>query len=149
MNASVLSKIVRDVAQFGWHCLHVYPRTGEAGIGFTYTIGLGATFGRPEIAIFGLSREISHAILSDCVTSIRNGSPFPLEIPIAGVVSGDYMVQFRSVRPHKLEDCFGAAMRFYRDKPFSATVLFWQNKQYLFPWESAAPSVQAEGLALV
>ncbi len=124
MNAAVLSKISSDVEHFGWHCLHVYPRTGEEGIGFTYTIGVDATFGRPEIAIFGLSREISHAILSDCVTSIRNGGPFPLEVPIADVVNGDYMVQFKRVLPDKLRDCFGTAIRFYRDKPFSATVLF-------------------------
>ena len=147
--AAVLSKVGGDIDQFGWHCLYVYPREGEEGIGFTYTIGLGVTFGQPEIAIFGLSRQASHAILTDCVESIRDGKSFPLDVPIGGVVSGEYLVQFKRVRSDKLHEYFGTATRFYRAKPVSVTVMFWQNKRHLFPWETDEVSVQAEGVAIV
>ena len=127
-DAAVLAKVHADIERFGWHCLHVYPRQGEVGVGFTYTIGLAGTFNKPEIAIFGLDRKTSHAILNDCVESIRRGDTFPMDAPVSEVVAGDIKVQFKRVRQDRLDKCFGTAIRYYGKHKFDAMVLFWPNR---------------------
>jgi hypothetical protein len=146
--ASAMAKVVSDVERFGWHCLHVYPRVGQEGVGFTYTIGLSATLAHPEIAIFGLDRDRSHRILADCVHDIRNGTRYPLGEPIKDVVGGDVPVIFRAVRAERLADCFGTATRYYGNAPFSATVMFWPTREGRWPWE-IKDSIQKEGLDVV
>ena len=128
--------------------MHVYPHAGEDGVGFTYTIGLWQTFGHPEIAVFGLARDTSHKILSDCVDTIRVAGRYPLETPVIDVVANGIPVIFKAVRPDRLENCFGTAMRYYSGKSFEAVVLFWPNKQEVFPWD-APSSLQEEGLGIV
>lgn len=143
-----MAKVGGDVERFGWHCLHVYPRVGQEGIGFTYTIGLTATLAHPEIAIFGLDRDRSHRILADCVRDIRNGTRYPLDQPIKDVVGGNVPVIFRTVKPEHLADCFGTAIRYYGRTPFTATVMFWPTREGRWPWEVAG-SIQKEGLDVV
>lgn len=148
--ADPLVKVKADIEQFGWHCLHVYPRVGEDGIGFTYTIGLFASYGHPEIIIFGLSKETSHAILNDCAEAIKGGARYAVGEPISNVVGGNVRVYFRPVLANQFS-IFGTASRYYGAVPFTAVVLFWPDKQGLFPWEpsSQCASSQAEGLSVV
>jgi len=145
---SAMAKVRNDVERYGWHCLHVYPREGEDGVGFTYTIGLEKTLGHPEIAIFGLDRETSHKILADCVDEIRSGTQRPLDEPVVGVVGGDVPVMFRAVRDDRLGDCFGTAIRFYANQTFRAVVMFWPTKSGKWPWE-IEDSLQSEGAHVV
>jgi hypothetical protein len=143
-----LGKVRSDIQQYGWHCLHVYPRVGEEGVGFTYTIGLSESFQLPEIAIFGLDRDKSHAILSSCVDDIRGGIRYPLDVPLTDVVAKDVPVIFRAVRPELLDKCFGTAIRYYGKEPFQAVVMFWPTKEGRFPWELSSSS-QEEGARVV
>ena len=148
-DAAAMAKVRADIGRFGWHCLHVYPQQCEMGVGFTYTIGLAETFHKPEIAIFGLDRKTSHAILNDCVELIRRGDTFPMDTLVSEVVAGDVKVQFKRVREDKLDACFGTAIRYYGKRRFDALVLFWPSKAGAFPWESSAESLQAEALTIV
>ncbi len=143
------ARLIGHIREFGWQCLRVSPREGDEGTPFTYTIGLTETLQHPELAIFGLSRDTSHAILSDCVNAIRNGTEYPIDTPVAGVVSGDWLVQFREVRPEKLDDYFGTAARYYGKKKFRVLIMFWQNKSRKFPWETDVESIQKEAMNVV
>jgi hypothetical protein len=143
------AKVASDVERFGWHCLHVAPSEGEEGAHFTYTIGLSKTLGHPDLAIFGLKRETAHAILSDCVQDIRSGTTFPIDTPVSNVVQGDWLMQFRRVREECLAEWFGTAKRYYNRHPFQVLIMFWQNKDRQFPWESSDPSVQEEAMHVV
>lgn len=146
---SILSKLRADVQTFGWHCLSVYPRKGEEGAAFTYTIGLGATFEHPEIMIFGLDREVSHGILQDCVQMIRDGARFLPDTEYSKVIGGTYKVVFKRVRPECLPEYFGAAARYYAGRPFSGLILFWPDKVHRFPWQEASSTAQREAMNLV
>lgn len=49
-------KLISDVKKFGWSCVGIAPE-GKSGP-FAFTVGLEQTYGHPELAIFGLSREV-------------------------------------------------------------------------------------------
>ncbi len=143
------AKLASDIERYGWHCLHVAPGVGEEGAHFTYTIGLAKTLGHPELAIFGMGRDAAHAILSSCVTDIRAGTKYPRDTPVAGVVQGDWLVQFKRVRADCINQWFGTAARYYDGAPFEVLIMFWQSKGRLFPWESEESSIQREALDVV
>lgn len=145
----VIAKIRSDVDAFGWHCLSVSPCEGEAGESFTYTIGLVETFDHPEIMIFGLGNKVSHGILSNCVEMIRKGVAFQADIDYPGVIGAGYKVVFKKVLPEFLPEYFGAASRFYGDKPFNGLVMFWPDKAHQFPWQEAGSTAQGEALNIV
>jgi hypothetical protein len=148
-NDKIIARVRSDVQEFGWHCLSVNPRKGESGEAFTYTIGLTETFGHPEIMIFGLNNKTSHGILSDCVQMIRDGATLQPDVEYSDVLGGGYKVTFKRVRTECLSEYFGAAVRFYGSKTFSGLVLFWPNKEHLFPWQEASSLAQREALNIV
>lgn len=148
-NDKIITRVRSDVQEFGWHCLSVLPRKGESGEAFTYTIGLAETFGHPEIMIFGLNNETSHWILNDCVQIIRDGATLQPDVEYFDILGGGYAVTFKCVRTECLSEYFGAAVRFYDGKEFSGLVLFWPNKQHLFPWQEADSLAQREALNIV
>lgn len=144
-----MAKLKADVRDYGWHCLSVSPRVGEEGEHFTYSIGLVESFAHPEIMIFGLGSELSHGILTDCVEKIRDGQRFEPDVQYAEVIGGDYQVVFKAVKPDSLPEYFGAACRYYGDRPFPALIMFWPNKAHRFPWQEPDFASQREALDIV
>ena len=147
--SSAESKVQSDIVEFGWHCLHVLPREGDDHAPFTYTIGFTETFGHPEIAIFGLKRETTHAILADCATDIRAGTRYVTDVPLSGVLGGDVQVKFKRVRDDCIPEYFGTATRHYGGTKFEVWVMFWPNKEGLFPGQGFDSSLQTEALNVV
>ncbi len=144
-----MDRLQSDVQTFGWQCLSVHPRLGEAGAHFTYSIGLEETFKHPEIMIFGLSNKVSHGVLSDCVQMIRSGFTFHTDVEYPDVIGSGYKIIFKVARFACLREYFGAAVRFYDDKPFRALVLFWPDKNHMFPWQESTSTAQREALDIV
>jgi hypothetical protein len=145
----VMAKVASDVQRFGWHCMSVAPRQGETGNRWSYTVGLCEKLGHPEIAIFGLGSKTAHGILSNCVEAIRVGTRYPPNLPVPGVIKGEYLVEFRSVKPEHLHEKFGAATRYYGDKPLEVFVMFWPSKEGRFPWDPLGPTEQEEAVNVV
>lgn len=145
----VVAKMKSDVATFGWHCLSVLPREGQAGEKFTYTIGLKRSYDHPEIMVFGLHNQTSQGILHDCVEMIRNGVRFLPDVEYADILGGGYKVVFRTVRPECISEYFGLATRFYENEEFSGLVMFWPDKAHCFPWQEASSTAQREALTIV
>jgi hypothetical protein len=142
-------KVADDVKKYGWHCLHVSPRLGEVGASFTYTIGLVASCAHPEVMIFGLERQKSHAILSECVDMIKSGTRFPVDQPVPDVLARNFHVVFKPIRKDCFAEYLGTAIRYYGHRNFEAYVLFWPDKDSHFVWESESLSLQAEALNIV
>lgn len=143
------SKIADHIRDYGWHCLHVSPRVGETGASFTYTVGLHASYDHPELMIFGLDRDKSHAILTTCVDMIRSGTRFPTNEPVGNVLARDFKVMFRRVHPQHFGEYLGTAIRHYGHRNFGAFVLFWPDKEHRFVWESENLPSQVEAAGIV
>lgn len=142
-------KVADDVDKYGWHCLHISPRQGEEGASFSYTIGLVASYGHPELMIFGLGREKSHGVLSECVAMIKGGRRFTVDEPVTDVLARDLPVVFKSIRKECFSEYLGIAIRYYDHRDFEAYVLFWPDAESRFVWESKKLSAQMEALKVV
>ena len=55
-------KVVRDVAQHGWHVINILEQNGCPS--WSFSIGLFHTYGHPEVLIFGLGNELEHNVIN-------------------------------------------------------------------------------------
>ena len=144
-------KISANIQEYGWHCLHIFP-TQESieHESFSYSIGFAETFGAPEVLIFGLSNEKSHALLNECAKLLRSGHVFQAGAPDDSVLAGGFKVVFKSVQIKYFDEYLGLAVRYYSSKPFQAMVMFMPDKNNVFPWEQSYVGVPAnEPLSIV
>ena len=130
------NKIAANIQEYGWHCLHVFPTTDEHEQ-FSYTIGFTESFGAPEIMLFGLNREKSHALLNECAQLLRGGHKFCADVKDGSVLSGSYNIVLKPVKVQYFNEYLGTAVRYFETKPFEAMVMFLPDKNNLFPWEHA------------
>ena len=119
-------------------------------VGDTYSIGFTESYGAPEILVFGLAREKAHALLSECALLLTSGQTLEANVDNAEVLSGGYKVTFRPVRPECYGAYLGTAMRYYRQTPFSAMVMFLPDREHRYPWQPGYSYIPAdEPLAIV
>lgn len=127
-------KLIDDIQQHGWHCLHVLPGPdGEAG--FSYSIGFQATYDAPEVVIFGLQRSKAQALLGECANLLAAGHQIRPDVEDGKVLAGGYNVIFRSVRTECHDDYLGTAVRHYGTRPLHAVVMFLPDSAHRFPWQ--------------
>lgn len=125
-------KLLADVAEFGWHVIHV--SADDKGPGFSFTVGLFYSFGHPELLIMGLPQNVSHGILSGAVDEIRRGMVFHAEACSKALLSA-HSCRFSHIPVGRYEDFLGYAIWFYRSLPsrFPALQILWLEKKGLFP----------------
>jgi len=100
--------------------------------------------------IFGRERENAHALLNECANLLKDGHIIRPDVEYADVLSGDYKVIFRSVRPECFGEYLGTALRYYRPKEFGAVVMFIPDREHRFPWQAGYDYIPAnDSLAIV
>jgi hypothetical protein len=136
--------LVRDVADHGWHVMNVLAEGGAHG--WSFTIGLHRTFDHPEIAVFGLPKEVANPALNFIGEGIRGGRRFvPGELYFE-LLEG-VLCTFRPIAPVWYRTFLGHALWFYGGAPFPALQLVWPDKSQRFPcdegfrqeWRDAQP----------
>ncbi len=133
-------KVLADVAEYGWHVVHILPDEGAPG--WSFSIGLFHTFGHPEFVVFGLPSERAQPIINGLGARIRSGSQFTHGSEDTGVLTG-YPVRFVAVPESASRDHFGYAIWFYRHEPFPVLQVVWPDRSGLFPWQHGCdPSLQ-------
>lgn len=142
-------RISDNIREHGWHCLHIFP-TEPGQDCFSYSIGFSESYGAPEILIFGLSRDKAHALLNECAQLLKSGHTLEPNVENPDVLAGGYCVVFRPVRGECFPDYLGTALRYYKDKPFAAAVMFLPDREHRFPWHPEYSDIpSAEPLAIV
>lgn len=140
-------QIESDIHRVGWSAVHVFPTLGQPIVPFTYTIGL---YGRgwPEMIVFGMRPEISHAVLGEAIQMIKNrGYPFVnreevydllLRYPCRMVA----LDPVAASRHHTVQAC-----QFY-GRTVPVTQLVWPDSNGRFPsdpaCDRASASIQAQ-----
>lgn len=123
---------VQQVRDHGWSVVGVLGTAAD----FAYTVGLQHSFGRPEVAVFGLDAEDMLEWLNSCVDhALDRGWP-PDGEPFTGVLDGA-RVQLRTMHPSWDDSLFGTAERFY-GRPVPVRQLVWPDRNGNWPWEAGA-----------
>ena len=129
---NIESKIRSDIKQFGWHVMNVLPE-GERPP-HSYSIGLFATFGHPEIAVAGLPAQTARQFINTLGDEIRDGATFEAGSRYDQIIEG-YEVMFLQVAPEFYEDNFGRAIDYYKGPTFPIVQMVWPDRKHAFPWE--------------
>jgi hypothetical protein len=130
--------IVAAVERFGWAVQLVEEGESEAEPAFAYTVGLHKSFGAAELIVFGLGREVMHAMLNVCGERIKAGETLPVGTPFEGVLD-DFPVMLRHVRAaESFRDHVGYALWFNKGHIFPLLQLVWPDKAGRFPGEEGA-----------
>lgn len=128
-------KLLDNVRQYGWHCMNVFGDDEHEP--FSYTIGLFQTYGHPELLIYGLSEETSHAILCIAAEAAARGQPLNMNEPTGELLEG-YSCVFVPVPLKEYPEHVGFARWYYEGDNFPIQQIVWPSKEGYFPWHANA-----------
>jgi len=128
-------KLFDDIDRYGWHCLHVLEEGEQKP--FSFTIGLHATLGHPEVLVYGLPRQTAHAILAIVADAAKAGKPIDASRPTDDLLDG-YACVLVPIAPDQYEEHLGTAIWYYEHQPFPALQIVWPNRDGIYPWHEDA-----------
>lgn len=128
-------RLLDDVARYGWHCMHIMGEGDHQP--FSYTVGLFQTYAHPELIIYGLRREVAHAVFSTIADAAAQGRPIDLNLPTEDLLEG-YSCVFVEVPESNYRDHVGFALWYYEGNAFPVVQVVWPSRNQLFPWHPDA-----------
>ncbi len=135
-------RVISDVREYDYHKVGVFSEDADEP-DFGYTVGLEHVLGHPEVLVIGLDIETEFAVIDNLVELIRSGSVFGdmirTDLALEGVEAC-----FRLLNKDLYSEYVQQAVNFYKTDEFSVLVLYWPDKDGLFPWEEGASSYLLE-----
>ena len=128
-------KVIDDIAQFGWHCVHIIAE-GSKGP-YSFTVGLFETYRHPELIIFGLPSKVAHQILCIAADQAKCGNPIDLSQPTSALLN-DYSCCFAEVSNTHYDNYVGYCIWYYEGKTFPLHQVIWPSRARLYPWHPEA-----------
>lgn len=141
--------IAASILRHGWHCLLVgADEDGQEP--YACSIGFTERFGAPEVLVFGLPETVAHAVLARCAEVLQSGGELLPFTDRAGLLDGDYLARLQPLRGDCYDEYLARARHYYGERPFTALVLLWPDRQYRFPGDDGFDaSAQHEALTVL
>lgn len=124
---------LEQIEKHGWFDTHVFDEKGALA-SFSYSTGIWLRHQKPELILFGLSRDIAHDILWDAYRDIEQGRSFSIGVRTSDVFGNADAYLFAVAKRHYAEHLAWSHW-FYRGDEFPCLHLVWPDKNGLFPWE--------------
>lgn len=103
---------------------------------YTYTIGLPAAVGHPEIAVFGLTPVASSGLIDLVVGALRGGTEIPHGVELVGLLDNDLRCAFAAVDVEAWAGLFATAIAWYQGGPFELVQLLYPDRNGFMPYEA-------------
>jgi len=133
---------IRNVEQFG--CSVVQVKASNAGAGWSYTVGVYDTSGRPEVITVGLREKTALVLLNEAAKQLRTGTDLTRGRH-RGMV-GEVECEFRPVDPKWVKHLMGWALWYYDHVEFPALQAVYPDLENRFPGESGFDPAFAQPL---
>jgi len=132
--SGIYADTINNVETYGCQCLHVRPTcTDRAHLGFSYTIGIFDTCGKPEVITVGLTVEVAGYLLNEAARRLREG--IDLTIGRHRDMIGDVECEFRPVSFRWVKHVMNLAMWYYGENEFPVLQAVYPDLQNRFPEE--------------
>lgn len=128
-------KVLSDIAEFGWHCVHIMDE-GDL-VEYSFTVGLFQSYRHPELIVFGMASDIAHQILSIAAQEAKRGAPIDLSAPTDALLK-DYSCCFVQVPTSEYYEHVGFARWYYQGNDFPLVQIVWPSRSGHFPWHPEA-----------
>lgn len=132
-----LEKIEWMIETNGWALESVSPRpeTDPPTPAYSYTIGVPALVGFPEIAVFGLKPAAANGLIGLVVDACRGGTEVPLEVELVGLLDNDLRCVFAPVAIDEVGGFFATAAAWYQGQPHAMAQLLYPDRNGFMPYE--------------
>ena len=125
------NEMQRNVKKYG--CSVVGIQGG--GLSYVYSVGIGKSFGAPEVIVFALSAEMSHFVINEYITRVKEGEQFQHR-QLAGGFLRDFECLFIEVHTRYFEKYMAWCEDFYGGGNFRALQMIIPTTEGLWPWEN-------------
>lgn len=103
--------------------------------GYTYTVGLGAETGFPEIAVFGLTPSAARGLIDLVAELVRNGVELPLGVALVGILDNDLRCVLAPLDVTEWSPMFATGCAWHGGTGFTMVQLLWPDRRGLLPHE--------------
>ncbi len=124
----------------GWGMEPVAPSHGEhLRAAYSYTFGLEALLGHPELVIFGLAPVAARGLLDLIVNQLRLGGSLPTGQLFDGLLDNGLVSALLDVEVAEFGDYFPTLPLIYGDQPWRVRQFVWPDRSGTFPWDDNWP----------
>ena len=106
---------------------------------YSYTFGLEALVGYPEICVVGLAPAAANGLLNLAVSMLRSGTVLPIDQPFVGLLDNDLRSMLVTVDLGQHAHRFATPPIIYGEQPWRMVQLIWPHRNGAFPWEEGWP----------
>lgn len=126
------------IDKFGWHVMNVENTDGQEGPTFSYSTGIFEHYGKPELIVFGLKKELRQSVINLYGEDIRNGTRgFTNEHYYDGFIEGFEILMLDAGEVAR-KDYACWADWYYERKPFPILQCVWPSTSGVWPWDDDA-----------
>lgn len=122
---------IRNVEQYG--CSVVQVKSSNAGAGWSYTVGIYDTAGKPEIITVGLPEKTALFLLNEAAKRLREG--IDLTLGRHREMVGEVECEFKPVDPKWARHLMGWASWYYDQFDFPVLQAVYPDRENRFPGE--------------
>jgi hypothetical protein len=131
-------KIAWMIETSGWalESVAARPDVDPPNPAYTYSIGLPASVGFPEVAVFGLTPVAAKGLLTLVVDARRGGTEIPLGVELVGLLDNELRCLFAPIDLDTWSPLFDAATSWYRGAHFDLVQMVFPDRNGFMPYES-------------
>jgi hypothetical protein len=133
--------LVNTAERYGAAVMHV--PADDRGPAFAFSVGAWRRFGKPEVVVIGLPRDVGHAVVNTYVGRAGAGEQFEPGRLYEGFLQGCPITLEKVAKPYYPE-FFGSAFLVYGADDFPALQIIAAAPGGVFPWQHNAPDGFAE-----
>jgi hypothetical protein len=139
-------RLLSNIQEHGWSGMTVSPRADDPGDEpiFKYTIGFETSLNMPNLIVFGLRKDIMHAMLWNMFHDLKAGRALTDSAQWHDILDG-YTCVTRAVHESQIDAGWFNYGRWYRRThapeagPYTAFQIFWPGViDRLLPWEAGS-----------
>ncbi len=131
-------KIEWMIETFGW-ALEPVPARSEIDPPegpLSYTIGLPALLGFPEVAVWGLTPSASKGLIDLVVATCQAGTQIPIRTELLGLLDNDLRCYFAPISPAAVAERCSTAVAWYRGAEIEMVQLIYPDRNGVMPYEA-------------
>lgn len=135
-------RTIGNIEQFG--CSVVQVKSTQAGAGWSYTVGVHDTAGKPDIITVGLREKTALVLLNEAAKRLRAGTD--LTQGRHREMIGEVECEFRPVDPKWIKHLMGWTLWYYDHEEFPVLQAIYPDLENRFPEENGFDSAFAQPL---
>ena len=130
-------KALDDIEKHGCHILQVMEE-GELPP-FSYSIGLGSTYEKPDLCVIGLKEPMAKFVINEYALMLRDGIDITSGNMYSGLLEG-FDVCFERVARKYFKEYFGWSIWYNKGRNFEMLQLIYPTTSGLYPWDTNFPT---------